>query len=192
MRTLYRHLLMATMVALVLTIQMLGARPAHAHEEPAASDPPAGSTTPVTPEQVSITFPGEIEAEGSTFQVIGPDGEPLDVEGAADLNNADRNTLVGTLPEGLEPGEYTVEWVVVSAGDGDQTEGTFTFTIDPDAPEQTSPVVAQPEVTPEPVDVTDEEDDGDGIGRGALIVGGVSIAVALIVVLTLGRRAFWR
>lgn len=190
MRRSYRHMILATVMAAALMIQM-NATPALAHEEPASSNPAADSTIPVSPEQVVVSFPGEIEADGSSFEVRGPDGEAIGDAGRPDLDNADRNTLIATVPENLEPGEYTVEWVVVDAEDGHETDGSFTFTIDPDAPEQASPVITEPEVTPEEVDVESDDDDG-GIGRGTLIVGGVAIFVALIVVATFGRRAFWR
>ena len=164
-----------------------------AHEETITSNPATDSTIPRPPEQVTVTFTGEVEAEGSSIQVLGPDGETVGDGGTLDLNNADRNTLVASLPEGLGPGEYTVEWEAVDAEDGDEFAGSFTFTFDPDAAEQVSPVIDQPEGTSEAVETTDvDADDDGGLGRGALIVGGVAIAVALIVVATLGRRAFWR
>ena len=160
-----------------------------AHEETITSNPVADSAIPRPPGQVTVTFTGEVEAEGSSSRVLGPEGETIGDGGTLDLNNADRNTLVASLPENLQPGEYIVEWEAVDAEDGDEFAGSFTFTFDPDAAEQVSPVIDQPGVTPEAVETAD--DDG-GLGRGTLIVGGVTIAVALIVVATLGRRAFWR
>jgi cell division septation protein DedD len=49
-------------------------------------------------------------------------------DGAIDLDDLDHKTYVLTLPE-LPPGTYTVEWASLSDEDGENDEGSFSFTI---------------------------------------------------------------
>lgn len=200
--TMTTRMLPGALVALLVMLLALTTTPARAHEEPAASEPEAGSTV-APPQRVLVRFPGELQLEGSTLEVLGPDGDRVDSGGGGlDLTNADRNTLVTSLPPDLPAGEYTVNWTAVSAGDGDTTGGTFSFTVDPDAPpaaaQAASPTanaeLVAPEGTVEPAEdvaLSDTDDDG-GLGRGTLIVGALAIVVAVAVVATVGRRRWVR
>lgn len=181
---------LAVMVTLALA---LVAGTAVAHEDPAQSDPAGGSVVNTLPEQITITFPGELDAEGSSITIRDPDGNDVTSDDAGvDLDNPDRNTLVAPLDGDLPDGEYSVEWVALSLSDGHETSGEFSFTVDPDAPETASPVVAAPESTTTPMEVEDVADDDDGgISRGALIIGAVAVTVALTVVASVGSRR-WR
>lgn len=189
MVTQFRWLVVA--MALVLA---LAAATAVAHEDPAESVPADGSVVRTPPQEVTITFPGELDAEGSSIKVVGPDGQDITADNAGvNLDNPDRNTLVAPLTGDLPDGEYTVEWVALSLADGHETSGDFSFTVDPNAPEEASPVVAAPESTTTPIPIDDVvEDDDSGISRGALILGGVAVVVAVAVVASVGRRRWWR
>lgn len=180
-------------VAMVLVVA-LAAASAVAHEDPAVSDPADGSVVRTPPQKVTITFPGELDAEGSSITVRDPGGNDITADSAGvDLDNPDRNTLVAPLAGDLPDGEYTVEWVALSLADGHETSGDFSFTVDPNAPEEASPVVSAPDSTTTPLPVEDVagHDDGSGISRGALIVGAVAVTAALTVVASVGSRR-WR
>jgi len=49
------------------------------------------------------------------------------------LNDDDRTHLSVSLPSSLTAGDYLVRWMTLSAVDGDEADGSFTFTIDPNA-----------------------------------------------------------
>ena len=175
----------------LLSMQFVGA-----HATLIASDPLAGGVVPTAPDEVRLTFDMELNTELSSMEVAGPDGSTV-AEGEADLDDPDRVSMVADLPDDLPVGDYTVTWTVVE-GDEDEThavDGQHIFTIDPSATPAASATVAigAPEGTMEPVDdAADVDASDDGIGRGPLIVGGVTILVALAVVASIGRRRWWR
>jgi methionine-rich copper-binding protein CopC len=179
---------LALAIVLVLAIGSV----ARAHEEAASSDPPAGSSIHAMPEQVTITFTGEINPDGSSATVSNASGDEVDAgAGHVDLENPDRNTIVVPMQADLPAGTYTVNWTGVSMSDGHAESGSFSFTIDPNAPESTPPAVIAPNPNASPgptTNVIDVEEDDGGISRGALIIGGIAIIVALLVVSTMGRR----
>jgi methionine-rich copper-binding protein CopC len=115
------------------------------HTELAASDPADGSTVTEPPDEVVLTFEGEV-GEGSSFGVIGPDGEAAG-QGELDLEVADRNTLRGEVTV-TEPGAYRVVWSVVGE-DEHPVEGEVTFTYDPEG-EVPAPNTALPAGTGSP------------------------------------------
>jgi methionine-rich copper-binding protein CopC len=128
-------------IAPVLLAGALAALPtlALAHTELASADPADGSTLSDAPEEVVLTFEGEV-GEGSTFAVTGPDGEAAG-EGALDLEVADRNVMRGQV-EVIAAGVYTVSWSVVGE-DEHPVEGEVTFTYQPEG-EAATPDTALP------------------------------------------------
>jgi methionine-rich copper-binding protein CopC len=113
-------------------------RTAEAHAEYERSLPAAGAVVRAAPELVEIWFTQELfrRAGANTITVEGEAG-PVDA-GAPVLDDADRTHLSVQLASELPPGEYTVRWTSLSAVDGDSAEGTFTFRVDPTAPEGTA------------------------------------------------------
>lgn len=180
----------------VAALVLLTTLTASAHAALESSEPADDATVP-PPERVVATFTEEVEQEGSTLTILDAEGTTL-AEGGLDLDNLDRNTLAADLPGDLPAGDYTAEWTTLSVVDGDTDSGSFTFTIDPDAeaaPEASAsiPALVAPTGTIEPLgDAATDDDDGGGISRGALIVGGVTIFVALAVMATVGRRRWVR
>jgi copper resistance protein C len=173
---------------------------ASAHAELESSEPAESATVP-PPERVVATFTQEVAEEGSVMSVFNQDGEQVDTgDGGLDLDNLDRNVMTVSLQPDLPAGTYDVKWTTASVDDGDVHSGSFSFTVDPNAvaavtteATSTGPAVVAPTGTVEPADVADSGDDDDGgISRGAWIVGGVSILVALAVVASIGRRHWWR
>jgi methionine-rich copper-binding protein CopC len=130
-------LLLAGSLALLPTLAL-------AHTELTASDPVDGSTITDAPDEVVLTFAGELD-DGATFIVLDPDGEEAG-SGSLDLEVADRNILRGEVDVDAT-GEYTVAWSVIG-DDGHDVEGEVTFTYDPDGealtPDTALPVGTEP------------------------------------------------
>ena len=97
------------------------------HTELTSSDPIHGSTVSDAPDEVVLTFAGELD-EAATFTVFDPDGVEVG-SGSLDLDVVDRNVLRGQL-EVIATGVYTVVWSVVGE-DGHDVEGEVTFTYAP-------------------------------------------------------------
>jgi len=130
------------LVATAVALAFAGATTAvvYAHAEPERSIPAADSVVPRAPDRVDVCFTQELfRREGANVLTVeGPDGVPVD-SGDSTIDASDRERMSVGLPRGLPDGEYTVHWVTLSAIDGDAAEGSFTFTIDPTAPEPTAP-----------------------------------------------------
>jgi methionine-rich copper-binding protein CopC len=119
-----------------------------AHTELASADPADGSTVSDPPDEVVLTFEGEV-GDGSTFVVLDPSGAEIG-SGALDLEVADRNVLRGEV-EVEAAGEYTVRWSVVGE-DEHPVEGEVTFTYAPEGgTEASTPDTALPAGTGSPV-----------------------------------------
>ena len=116
-----------------------------AHTELASADPADGSTLSDAPDEVVLTFEGEV-GEGSTFVVLDPSGAEVG-SGGLDLEVADRNVLRGQV-EVAAAGEYTVSWSVVGE-DEHPVEGEVTFTYEPEG-EAVTPDTALPPGTGTP------------------------------------------
>lgn len=101
-----------------------------AHALLVKADPRPGVVLEQPPEQVVAWFSQELETDFSTMQVYGTDGSQVDKgDGGVDLFDPNHASMVVTLPDTLADGTYTVRWTVVSADDGDSTNGEFTFNI---------------------------------------------------------------
>lgn len=82
------------------------------------------------PKQVVAWFSQELETKFSTMQVYSADGRQVDKgDGGVDLYDPDHDSLVVSLPNALPEGHYIVRWTVVSADDGDPTQGEFNFIV---------------------------------------------------------------
>ena len=84
----------------------------------------AGSNLDTVPTEVTLTFDGELDPDGSGFTVTDHHGEEVG-SGEVDLDVADRNVLAGTVTID-ESGIYTVAWTVLGA-DGHEISGSFSF-----------------------------------------------------------------
>jgi len=122
----WRRLLAATTVAVALAAApalVLG------HVELVSSDPEAGTNLPTAPTEVTLTFDGELDPDGSGFTVTDLHGDEVG-SGEVDLDVADRNVLAGAVSIS-EPGVYTVGWTVLGT-DGHEIAGSFSFGYDTD------------------------------------------------------------
>ncbi|MCC6945141.1 MAG: copper resistance protein CopC [Thermomicrobiales bacterium] len=187
---------------LVITLLCLGIAVigTSAHADLDRSDPEAGSSVDRAPAQIEMWFSEEL-ADGSTAQVLGPDGSRVDNDDAAiDLFDPDRKHLVVTLEAGLPAGEYTVEWTTVSGEDDDTHTGSFSFTVTVGAAPVASPVaspqaspVASPEASPDADSASTHtfaqvqlSEDPAGPDLTAL---GIALGVGLLA--TVGIYLFW-
>jgi methionine-rich copper-binding protein CopC len=94
------------------------------HVELVSSDPHAGENLDAAPSEVTLTFDGELDPDGSGFSVVDHHGDEVG-GGEVDLDVADRNVLAGAVMID-EPGVYTVEWTVLGT-DGHEITGSFSF-----------------------------------------------------------------
>ena len=120
-----------------------------AHAEYERSDPQAGSVIPTPPEAVHIWFTQELfRREGENWiEVLDPNGTQVQT-GEAVIDDDDRTHLWVALQDGLGTGEYLVRWRNLSAEDGDDHEGEFSFRVDPAAPSSTPPPAATETIQP--------------------------------------------
>jgi hypothetical protein len=180
-------------LALAAVLAVLAALPlagrALAHAAYARSAPGAGAVVAAAPAQVDIWFTQDLfrrQGENS-ITVTGPAGASAHAGDAA-IDDDDRRHMTVALQGDLPPGEYLVAWRSLSAEDGDDEEGTFTFTLDPQAPVTSTPMSAatppsQPSPTPAPAlpSPTPAASSSVGCGFGLAPVAG-------LLVLGLGAR----
>lgn len=140
MTTRSRFFLLALLAALLLPGVVLG------HADYCRSEPGIGAVVALSPERVEIWFTQEMfRREGENWiRVFGPADEAVH-DGEAQIDDDDRSHMSVALLPDLPPGEYRVEWRTLSADDGDDEEGNFIFTLDPQAAVTSTPMR---EVTP--------------------------------------------
>jgi copper resistance protein C len=114
--------LLGVLLSTLPGLLLVGVAPANAHNILIRTSPVDGSTVPMLPGVIVLTFNEPGQADGTVIAVTGPDGNVS--SGAAMLVDSDVRQAVGP---GSPPGRYTVAWRVVSA-DGHPVDGTFTFT----------------------------------------------------------------
>jgi methionine-rich copper-binding protein CopC len=139
----FRNLIAVTVVALVLGV--IGSpKLALAHAELESSSPPAKGTVTSLPSSLTLVFSEEVKPGSVSVTVTGEDGQRVDDGGAAvDLNDPERTRVNVTLFAGGD-GIYTVQWQTISNIDGDQAEGSYTFTVAADPVAAGSPVTGTP------------------------------------------------
>ena len=122
-------------------------RVALAHADLDRSDPAADALLTTAPTQVQLWFTQELfRRQGmNSIEVYAADGSRQD-QGDATINDDDRTLITVALKPDLPPGVYTVRWQALSAEDGHDSAGEFTFTVETGtAVEPTAPTAA---VTP--------------------------------------------
>ncbi|WP_018261668.1 copper homeostasis periplasmic binding protein CopC [Methylobacterium sp. WSM2598] len=111
------------LIALILTA---AGGPAWAHAELVTASPRVGSTVPVPPSEVRLSFSEGVEPHFSGMEVTAADGHSV-TAGRVQAQGAEMRVA---LARGLPPGTYRVTWHVVSV-DTHRTQGSFTFEIRP-------------------------------------------------------------
>lgn len=118
-----RQVLLTFTGALLTVLLVTGVGWAHAFLESAT--PAEGSRLQTAPKELRLSFTEPIEVAFSRVTVIGPDGQnvaqPITQSGIT-------RTITVPLNDELPPGEYTVQWQVLSI-DTHTTNGQFKFTV---------------------------------------------------------------
>lgn len=98
---------------------------AHAHlQQPL---PAAGSEVEASPQALTLNFSEGIETQFSGVTLTGPQQKTITL-GKPVRSDSNKAQLTVPVEQALTPGEYTVDWHVVSV-DGHKTKGQYTFTM---------------------------------------------------------------
>ena len=170
--------------------------PAAAHDQLVSSSPEGGSTVGVVPEEISLTFSGDLITDSSAviIEVVAPDGQNI-ASGDPVINGVTVTQPV--LP--VQVGVFTVRWRVVSS-DGHPISGEYSYTVESMTIATSTPTpVATSERTPIPAPTSTESTSNPGHGEpsggGALlpvlaVASGVMVlgAVLVVVLMVAGER----
>ncbi|KLU08791.1 MULTISPECIES: copper resistance CopC family protein [unclassified Kocuria] len=156
-------------------VTVLTALPASAHDELTGVSPEPGATLTTAPEELELTFSGQVMDIGHQVQVTDSEGRsvtdgPLETEG---------NRIVQPLTDpGAEDQTYQVVWRVVSS-DGHPIEGTFAYEVG--AGSEPSPGVTPTAEVPEPPaeDAAAQASTGD-TPLWLVAVAGAAVALAVL------------
>ncbi len=173
-----RTILIASLLAAALACLFVGR--AGAHSILVSSNPPSGAKLPVAPTTVQMTFSEGVEPAFSSFIVI--DRTRKHFEAGAPI--IDRVSGLATVPLqfNLAPGDYVVQWKVVSVVDGHLTRGSFAFNVQaaPGAPTSlpATPIAGTTGTPPDPEPTVDsgsflppsDQDTGESTAPGVLDV----------------------
>ena len=140
MRT-FRYMLKSLLAAvfslsfLCMAAGVVFAAPAHAKVNRA--DPGIGSTIKAVPTKVTVFTEENIDVSKSPMLIVyGPSADATDTvvsQGNVQipLSNPMQMSINITPNKGYTNGVYIVYWKTVSADDGDEADGKFTFTVNP-------------------------------------------------------------
>ena len=179
----------AATLSAVGALTALGLVPAAAHDEVLSTSPEQGAVLESAPEQIELSYSGEIMDIGHQVLVTGPEGQYV-TEGPLER---DGSQVVQPLAEtGSEEGTYQVVWRVVSS-DGHPIEGTYTYQVGDGADTTTAAPSLSSTPTDAPTDGSDssaqaqdaaaQEDSG---GLSGWAVGATVVVLALAVIGLLG------
>ena len=179
----------AATLSAVGALTALGLVPAAAHDEVLSTSPEQGAVLESAPEQIELSYSGEIMDIGHQVLVTGPEGQSV-TEGPLER---DGSQVVQPLAEtGSEEGTYQVVWRVVSS-DGHPIEGTYTYEVGEGADITTGAPSLSSTPTDAPTDGSDssaqaqdaaaQEDSG---GLSGWAVGATVVVLALAVIGLLG------
>lgn len=112
----------------LLLLASLAASPAvFAHAHLKHQYPAADANVTAAPQALTLNFSEGIEPKFSGVKVIGSQQQAVKI-GAVKRNDNDKTQLIAPIEQALTPGEYTVEWHVVSV-DGHKTQGSYRFSV---------------------------------------------------------------
>ncbi len=156
----------ALLIGILIAGGLLFTEAAHAHSAYVRSNPGADAVIASAPAKVEIWFSQELfRRKGeNVIHVSGPDGQEVST-GETTIDDEDRTHIWVELSPNLPAGKYLVEWKNISVEDGHSTEGSFNFSIDPQAAVTSTPMEASngiptlmntplPESTPQPAPTT--------------------------------------
>jgi methionine-rich copper-binding protein CopC len=120
--------LLAAALAVALALSLGSGGVALAHARYVRSEPAQGTSVATPPERVTVFFSALLTPTGSTLTVVDGAGATVS-QGAAQVVPSDQHAMQIALRPALGPGTYTVRWQSVSAEDGEDDSGTFSFTV---------------------------------------------------------------
>lgn len=125
----------------------VSAQPVRAHADYERSVPAADSVITEAPRQIEVWFTQELfrRKEANILEVFNSAGAQVDQKDTR-IDDDDRTHVIVTLSEGLPAGLYTVRWRNLSAEDGHEGSGEFSFTLNP-AAGAASPATVEPAPT---------------------------------------------
>jgi len=182
------HLRAAPILAAASLIAFLIPGPVAAHAALDVPTPADGTTVQGTPTEVAGTFTQDLETDGSSIQLRNEAGDVV-ASGVLDPTDA-RRMVITALPE-LEPGDYEVRWVTLSAEDGELERDTWSFTVVAPASSATAtPTVAPTDAATAPPTPTPSIDGREVDPAAADVVVPIvaGLAIVLIVAGLLLRR----
>ena len=98
---------------------------AHAHLQQQL--PAANTVVNASPQALTLNFSEGIETQFSGVTLTGPQQKTITL-GKPVRSDSNKVQLTVPVEQALTPGEYTVNWHVVSV-DGHKTKGQYTFTV---------------------------------------------------------------
>ncbi|WP_131105833.1 copper resistance CopC family protein [Ornithinimicrobium sufpigmenti] len=129
-----------------------------AHDELLSTDPEDGATVQEAPEELVLTFSGQIAQVGAQLQITDADGTDV-ADGDPVVEGTD---LVQALSD-VGSGDYEVIWRVTSS-DGHPISGTFGFTVEAaEETEEPAEGTTDPATDEATEDATDETTDGAAV-----------------------------
>lgn len=105
----------------------LSAAGAFAHAHLQQQLPAAGAVVAASPQALTLNFSEGIETQFSGVTLTGPQQKTITL-GKPVRSDSNKAELTVPVEQALTPGEYTVDWHVVSV-DGHKTKGQYTFTV---------------------------------------------------------------
>lgn len=113
--------------ALVLVGGILTAPAVFAHAHLKHPYPAADANVDAAPQALTLNFSEGIEPKFSGVKITGAKQQDVKT-GPVKRNENDKTQLIVPLEQALTPGEYTVDWHVVSV-DGHKTTGNYHFSV---------------------------------------------------------------
>lgn len=114
-----------TIATLFTTLTISSSAFAHAHLK--HQYPAADAAVTAAPQAITLNFSEGVEANFSGLTLTGPQ-QTVVKTGTAKRNEKDDKQLIVPVEEAMKPGDYQVDWHVVSV-DGHKTKGKYHFSV---------------------------------------------------------------
>ncbi len=184
----------ALIIGLLIAGGLMFVETAYAHSAYVRSNPGAEAVIASAPSKVEIWFSQELfRRKGeNVIHVSGPDGQEIS-SGETQIDDDDRTHIWVELSPNLPIGKYLVEWKNISVEDGHSTEGSFNFSIDPQAAVTSIPMEESIEIptmtnTPLPESMPQTAPTKAPVSKNTPCAGGFAPAAGLVFFGILRRR----
>lgn len=121
----FTHSRLFTLATLLTALSLSSSAFAHAHLK--QQYPAADAAVTASPQAITLNFSEGVEANFSGLTLTGPRQAAVKT-GTAKRNEKDEKQLIVPVEEALKPGDYQVDWHVVSV-DGHKTKGKYHFSV---------------------------------------------------------------